>query len=120
MEIFKGQNLLDFVNRFDSDEKWKEYLAFLKWNNGYNCIKCNHLGCQIRSNFSRTCNKCSYTESTGANSLFHKVKFGLQKAFLICYEMSTRTKGLSANYMGKRCGVTEKQPDCLCIRLEKQ
>lgn len=108
MEIFRGQNFLEFITYFNSDEKSKAYLACLKWDTGYRCIKCSHKGCQIRSNYSRTFNKCSHTESAGANILFHKVKFGLQKAFLICFEMSTTTKSLSANYMGKRYGVTEK------------
>jgi transposase-like protein len=36
------------------------------------------------------------------------VKFGLRKAFFICFEMSTTTKSLSASYMGVRFGVTEK------------
>lgn len=36
------------------------------------------------------------------------MKFGLQKAFFMYFEMSTTTKSLSASYMGVRFGVTEK------------
>ena len=43
-----------------------------------------------------------------ANTLFHRVKFGVRKAFFICFEMSTSTKSLSASYMGICYGVTEK------------
>jgi len=42
-----------------------------------------------------------------ANTLFHKVKFGIRKAFFICFEMSTTTKSLSASYMAVRYGVSE-------------
>jgi len=63
---------------------------------------------QLRKDYSRTCNKCSHTETSTANTLFHKVKFGVRKAFFICFEMSTSTKSLSANYMGVRYGVTAK------------
>lgn len=108
MELFKGQNLLEFSERFSTDEKCKEYLAEIKWKDGFRCVKCNHTGSQIRKDFSRTCNKCSHTETATANTLFHKVKFGIRKAFFICFEMSTSTKSLSANYMGVRYGVTEK------------
>ncbi len=108
MELFKGQNLLDFSERFKTDEDCKEYLAHIKWNDGFKCVKCNHPASQIRKNFGRTCNKCSHTETAPANTLFHKVKFGLRKAFFICFEMSTTTKSLSASYMGVRFGVTEK------------
>ena len=54
------------------------------------------------------CNKCSHIESATANTLFHKVKFGVRKAFFICFEMATSTKSLSASYVAERFGVTEK------------
>lgn len=108
MKMFKGQNLLEFAEAFKTDENCKEYLSKIKWKNGYECVKCKNSTNQIRSDYSRTCNKCSHTESSTANTLFHKVKFGLRKAFFICFEMSTTTKSLSASYMGVRYGVTEK------------
>jgi hypothetical protein len=108
MDIFKGQNLLEFSDRFKTDENCKEYLSTLKWEDGYKCVKCNHSASQIRKDFSRICNVCSHIESATANTLFHKVKFGVRKAFFICFEMATSTKSLSASYMGVRYGVTEK------------
>ncbi len=108
MELFKGQNLLKFTERFKTDEICKEYLAEIKWKSGFKCVKCGHDASQIRKDFSRTCNRCSNTESATANTLFHKVKFGIRKAFFICFEMSTTTKSLSASYMADRFGVTEK------------
>ena len=108
MELFKGQNLIEFSERFKTDEDCKEYLANSKWNAGFTCVKCDHSASQIRKNFSRTCNRCSHRETASANTLFHKVKFGLRKAFFICFEMSTTTKSLSTRYTGVRFGVTEK------------
>lgn len=108
MDIFKGQNLIEFSEHFKTDDNCKEYLADIKWKNGFECVKCSNKTSQIRKNFARTCNKCSHTETAPANTLFHKVKFGLRKAFFICFEMSTTTKSLSASYMGVRFGVTEK------------
>ncbi|HLW14917.1 MAG TPA: IS1595 family transposase [Flavobacteriaceae bacterium] len=108
MDIFKGQNILEFSDRFKTDLDCKEYLAGLKDKNGYKCLKCNHVACQVKSDFARQCNICGYRESATANTLFHKVKFGIRKAFFICFEMATTTKSLSASYMGVRYGVTEK------------
>lgn len=107
MNIFKGQNLIEFAERFKTDEDCKEYLSILKWEDGYICRKCGHTKSQIRKDFSRTCNICSDTESSTANTLFHKVKFGLRKAFFICFEMATTTKSLSAMQMSVRYGVQE-------------
>jgi len=107
MNIFKGQNLLEFTARFQTDLDCKKYLSEIKWKKGFKCVKCGHKACQVRKDFSRTCNICSHTESATANTLFHKVKFGVRKAFFICFEMSTTTKSLSARYTAVRYKVTQ-------------
>lgn len=119
MDIFKGRNLLEFADRFKTDEDCKEYLAFLKQNNGYKCLKCNHNACQVRKDFARQCNICRHIESATANTLFHKVKFGVRKSFFICFEMATTTKSLSASYMGVRYGVTEKTARLFMLKVRE-
>ena len=119
MDLFKGQNLLEFSERFKSDLDCKEYLAFIKQKTPYKCLKCNHTACQIKDDFGRQCNICNYRESPSANTLFHKVKFGLRKAFFICFEMSTTTKSLSASYMGVRYGVTEKTARMFMMKIRE-
>ena len=37
MELFKGQSLLEFTERFKTDLDCEEYLASLKWEKGYWC-----------------------------------------------------------------------------------
>ena len=39
MELFKGQSLLEFTERFKTDLDCEEYLASLKWEDGYWCRK---------------------------------------------------------------------------------
>ena len=85
MDIFKGQNLLEFSDGFKTDLDCKEYLSVIKWKDSFKCVKCNHRAAQVRKDFSRTCNICGHTESATANTLFHKVKFGVRKAFFICF-----------------------------------
>ncbi|MFV0507263.1 MAG: transposase, partial [Bacteroidales bacterium] len=99
MKLFEGRDIIEFTEHFPNDASCAEYLAHIKWSNGYTCVKCGHNAAQVRANHSRTCNKCSHTESATANTLFHKNKFGLRKAFFICFEMSTSTKSLSASYV---------------------
>lgn len=108
MEIFRGQNLIEFAERFKTDEDCKKYLSEIKWAEHYACRKCGHTKSQVRKDFSRTCNICSDTESPTANTLFHKVKFGLRKSFFMCFEMSTTTKSLSASQMSIRYGVHQR------------
>ncbi len=108
MDVFKGQNLLEFSDRFKTDLDCKEYLASIKSKSDFVCTRCNHTAYQKRKGFARHCNICNHIESATANTLFHKVKFGVRKAFFICFEMATSTKSLSASYMSVRYGITEK------------
>ena len=39
MELFKGQSLLEFTERFKIDLDCEEYLASIKWEDGYCCRK---------------------------------------------------------------------------------
>ena len=119
MDVFKGQNLLEFSDRFKTDEDCKKYLASMKSEIRYKCLKCNHTACQVRADFARQCNICGHIESTTANTLFHKVKFGVRKAFFICFEMATSTKSLSASYMGVRYGVTEKTARLFMLKVRE-
>jgi hypothetical protein len=74
----------EFLSIFVNDNACLQYLDNLKWEGGYSCKKC---GYQSYSNgekpFSRKCNKCKYTESVTAGTLFHSIKFPLNKAFYI-------------------------------------
>lgn len=107
MTIFTGQNLIEFAERFQTDLDCEEYLANIKWEQGYSCRKCGHTKFQIRKDLSRTCNICSDIESPTSGTLFHRVKFGLRKAFFICFEMSATTKDMSALQMSVRYGISE-------------
>jgi len=107
MERFEGQNLLNFVKELPNDEACKAYLSKMKWQDGFICSKCGHTkGCE-KSGHRYHCYACHHVESSTANTLFHKVKFGLHKAFLIVFEMSTSSKGLSSVQMGKRYGIRQ-------------
>ena len=119
MNIFRGQNLLAFTARFKTDEDCKEYLSEIKWQEGYGCRKCGNKTYQLRKDYSRTCNKCSATESPTANTIFHRVRFGVRKAFFICFEMSTSTKSLSASQMGVRYGITEKTARLFMLKVRE-
>ena len=51
MELFKGQSLLEFTERFKTDLDCEEYLASIKWEKGYCCRKCGHKKYQVRKDF---------------------------------------------------------------------
>lgn len=104
---FKGKNILDFMERFPNDDACKAYLAELKWHDGFTCPKCGHTKGCLKKNHKYHCYGCGKVESSTAGTLFHKVKFGLRKAFCIVFEMSTSSQSLSSIQMGERYGIRQ-------------
>lgn len=107
MDKFTGQNILDFMEVFPNDDECKRYLAELKWHDGFACCKCGHTKGCLKSGHRYHCYGCGHVESATANTLFHKVKFGLRKAFCIVFEMNSTTKSLSSIQMGLRYGIRQ-------------
>jgi transposase-like protein len=105
--VFKGENILDFADSFTDDITCLAYLSELKWANGYRCKKCGHTKFTVRKkNLARDCNRCHHIESPTAGTMFHRVRFGVRKAFGIVFEMSATTKGLSASQVAKRYSIS--------------
>jgi hypothetical protein len=62
------------------------FLENLKWEHGFNCRKCgNEKHFAGAQKFARRCTKCGYNESITAFTIFHSIKFPIEKAFYIAY-----------------------------------
>ena len=106
---FEGENILEFTQQFPDDHTCLQYLSDLKWSGGYQCKKCGHTKYTVRKkNLARDCNRCHHIESPTANTLFHRLRFGIRKAFMIVFEMSATTKGMSASQVAKRYGISRQ------------
>jgi len=106
---FEGENIIEFMERFPDDHTCLQYLSEIKWSNGYTCSKCGHQKHTVRKkNLARDCNRCHHIESPTANTLFHSLRFGIRKAFMIVFEMSATTKGLSSSQLAKRYGISRQ------------
>lgn len=104
---FEGQSIIEFSDRFQSDMDCLAYLAEIKWAHGYTCPKCGYDRFSIvKRNLARECNHCHHRDSPTANTIFHKLRFGMRKAFMIVFEMSASTKGLSASQLAKRYKIS--------------
>uniref|UniRef100_UPI0039A4E505 hypothetical protein n=1 Tax=Ornithobacterium rhinotracheale TaxID=28251 RepID=UPI0039A4E505 len=116
--VFLETNLVDFAHMIQSDEDCKQFLVEYKWREGFQCHKCQHKAFQERKDFSRTCNKCSYTESPTAHTIFHKVKFGLTKSFFIAFEYF-KYKNIDATSISKIYDIRKSTAAHFMKKLEK-
>jgi len=108
MKTLKSLSRKEFKTRFGTSEQCLMYLYDQKWSNGYKCVKCgNSKSCTGRKPYNRRCTRCGYDESATAGTLFHKLKFGIENAFEMVYDIVTSKKGASSIWLAERYGVRQ-------------
>jgi hypothetical protein len=93
---------------FQNDEKCFEFLAEIKWENGFNCRKCgNDNYCQGKKSYSRRCTKCKTEESAASGTIFHNCKFPIHKAFYIAYNVCKGKEKISTYEFARRLSLRQ-------------
>ena len=93
---------------FRSDEKCLEFLATLKWADGFTCRKCgNTNSCAGKAPFSRRCTKCKAEESATSGTIFHHCKFAIHKAFFIAYTVCKGKEEISTYEYARRLALRQ-------------
>ena len=93
---------------FNSEEKCCEFLADLKWSNGFICRKCGNTNyCAGKTPHSRRCTKCKTEESSAAGTIFHNCKFPISKAFYIAYSVCKGKEDISTYEFARRLSLRQ-------------
>lgn len=78
-------------------------LETLKWEHGFHCRKCgNEKYFEGAQKFARRCTRCGYNESITAYTIFHSIKFPIEKAFYIAYLVVSRKRESTLEALAKR------------------
>jgi hypothetical protein len=84
----KDVSFEEFKSQFPSKESCLELLADLKWKGKFLCNVCGnteYFKLKKTNQYLRKCTKCGKIHSATSNTLFHNVKFPLEKAFYILF-----------------------------------
>jgi transposase-like protein len=109
MKIFKEIDIQTFTDRFGTKDQCYQYLSDYKWGNGYTCKRCSsEVHIKGKQPFSKRCSKCGYDESTTTGTLFHKLKFDIDKAFEMLYEIVTNKKGANSIWLAEHFALNQK------------
>ncbi len=93
---------------FNDSEKALKFIAEVKWEDGFVCKKCGHTNyCEGKSPASRRCTRCKKEESATANTLFHNIKFPINKAFYIAYTVCVEGKDISSYEYSDQLGLNQ-------------
>jgi hypothetical protein len=102
--IFKDEISPEFAKElFDDSNKVLKFISDIKWEGGFICRNCGHTNyCEGKSPSSRRCTRCKKEESASAHTLFHNIKFPINKAFYIAYNVCVLGNEFSStNYSDK-------------------
>lgn len=105
--MFSTLSTFEFQRHFTDVNSCLAYLCETKWKDGYECRKCK---CKEYTKgyqpFARRCKHCRYDESATAYTIFHNLKFNLQKAFYGAFRYCKK-KGISSYELAKEIGVSQ-------------
>jgi hypothetical protein len=107
--IFKKELSEDQVKElFQNEDKCYEFLAELKWSDGFICRKCGNTNyCSGKTPWSRRCTKCKAEESAASGTIFHNCKFPINKAFYIAYNVCKGNEDLSTYEFARRLSLRQ-------------
>jgi len=80
----------EFKKIYQDESACCQFLEEIKWKSGYACKKCgSHEYCKDDVTLMRRCKKCNYKESVTCGTIFHRLRFPIDKAFYILILTST-------------------------------
>lgn len=95
---FLAKNLseTEFFKLFPDEQSSRKFLKKLKWEESFSCKKCGYNNFKEDKTYSRKCSKCGKVESVTSHTLFHGVRFPLNKALYLTY-LFYRTRKVKIN-----------------------
>lgn len=104
-----SMDLLEFMERFSTEEACREHLFKKRFASGFVCPKCNHKhGVTIKSRMLMQCSLCGHQISAMNGTLMHDTKMPIRKWYLAIYLITSSKRGISAKELQRQIGVTYK------------
>jgi transposase-like protein len=100
-------NLVEFIDKYGTEEKCIDHLFKHKWPDGFVCKRCGtkeYYPLKTRGLFQ--CKKCKYQSSVTVDTIMHGSHTALNKWFLAIFLTSKDKRGISALTLKKDIGVS--------------
>jgi len=95
MEDYPG-TLLEFEERFATEEACREYLARLRWPEGFRCPRCGHNEAWRTKRGLYHCSACEHQVSLTAGTVFQDTRSPLRLWFRAMWAVTSHKHGVSA------------------------
>ena len=89
-------NLMEFEQRFHSEQACREYLAQIRWPEGFRCPHCKHSQAWITARQLYHCTACGHETSLTAGTVFQDTRKPLMMWFRAMWFVTSQKNGASA------------------------
>ena len=109
------RNQLEFDTRFASEQACREYLAQLRWPEGFRCPQCGHSKAWPVRDGALQCAACGRQTSVTAGTLFHRSKLDLRLWFRAMWWVTGHKHGTSALGLQRVLGLGSYRTAWTCL-----
>ena len=99
------KTLLEFEQRFASEEACREYLYNLRWPDGFRCPRCQHDKAWVTKRNLYHCVNCGYETSVTAGTIFQDTRKPLRLWFRAIWYVVNQKNGVSAIGLQRVLGI---------------
>ena len=110
--------MMEFIEKYGTEEQCREQLFNSRWPNGFVCPKCGHTEYfDIKSRNLYQCKSCNHQASVTAGTIMDKTRTPLKKWFLAIYYMAEDKRGISALSLKGKIGVAYQTAWSMCQKI---
>jgi len=111
-------SILEFQDRFATEEDCREYLFASRWPEGFTCPACGstRAGAMHRRRPLWQCKECGQQTSATAGTVMHGTHTPLRTWFWAAYLVATHHPGISAKQLQRRLGLSRYETAWLILQ----
>jgi transposase-like protein len=111
------KTLLEFEERFATEKACRDYLAQVRWPQGFRCPRCDHDEAWLMRRGVYWCRQCKYQVSVTAGTIFQDTRKPLRLWFRAMWHIVSQKHGISALGLQRVLGI--KRYETMWLWLHK-
>lgn len=110
--------IMEFQERFATEEACRAYLLASRWPDGFRCPACGgrEAGEMHRRRLVWQCKRCAHQTSVTAGTVMHKTHTPLRTWFWAAYLVATHHPGISAKQLQRQLGLSRYETAWLVLQ----
>lgn len=110
----------EFSGMYPDDNSCLKFLAEIKWQHGYACMRCGHTSySEGRSPYSRRCTRCGYDESVTAYTLLQNTRLPINKAFYMIFLVYASKGNISSHKLSAILNIRQSTCWAYSAKIKK-